>query len=276
MLDRPGFDRLLNSPQVRILLQDLLIEGDLQRTFPEVHALVGFGGADQGHKDLWEHTKQVVYQCSTEVITRWAALFHDVGKIHCLKRTESGISFHHHEVVSAKLFRQAAARTKFFSVIETKRIACLIEYLGYVESYDSSWTDSAIRRLRHTVQDSFIGLIDLARADITTRYESKRQAHHRRIQELYDRSEAIRRSDAVKPMLPTGLGTAIIQNLGIQPSPALGKILASLKEAVQAGDLPWPPTITQAIEYTRSCILPASSPPATLETLPSTEDPLIL
>lgn len=274
MLDRQGFDRVLLNSQVRILLQDLLIEGDLQLTFPEVHALVGFGGVDQGHKDLWEHTKQVVYQCSTEVLIRWAALFHDVGKIHCFKKTEAGISFHHHEVISARLFRQAAARTRFFTVPEARYIAQLIEYLGYVESYDSTWTDSAIRRLQHTVQDTFADLISLSRADITTRHESKRLAHRRRIQELWDRAEDIRRSDAIVPMLPKGMGTALTESLGIPPSPALGKVMESLKRAVQTGDLPWPPTIEQALEYAKVCTLPASSRPAIPETSPSTEDPL--
>jgi poly(A) polymerase len=261
------------DPQVRSLLEDLLVDGELQRTFPEVHAMVGFGGGEQGHKDLWGHTKQVVFQCPYDLILRWAALFHDVGKIRCFARHNDEVSFHGHEVAGARLFRQAAARTQLFNARETGDIFLLIGNLGYVEAYDSGWTDNAVRRLRNAVVDHFDNLISLSRADITTRHDHKRVAHHTRIQELKNRADAILKADSATPMLPRDLGIALQNSLGITPSPLLGKVIAAIKAAVAAGDLPWPPTIDQAVEHAKTvCISQISAPLTTPEILLSTED----
>ena len=273
MLPKSEFDRILMSPQVRSMLEELLIDGELQRTFPEVHAMVGFGGGEQGHKDLWGHTKQVVYQCPYDLTIRWAALFHDVGKIQCFVRNNDGVSFHGHEIAGARLFSRAASRTRLFKAQEVGDIYLLIGTLGYVESYESEWTDSAVRRLRNSVADCFDSLLSLSRADITTRHDHKRVAHHTRIQELKDRADSILKADSATPMLPRDLGTALQRDLGIAPSPLLGKIVAAIKAAVAAGDLPWPPTIEQAVEHAKTvCIPQISAPPTTPETLPPTED----
>ncbi len=98
LLDRDVFDQL----------ETLRSDGTIPLMFPEIEALVGFGGEDSGHKDLWEHTKLVVGQTKSQVLLRWAALFHDVGKPRCFTKNAQGkISFHHHESVSAKLFAKA-------------------------------------------------------------------------------------------------------------------------------------------------------------------------
>jgi poly(A) polymerase len=269
MISRSKLDKLLWSFDVKDYLQELVVDGELQRVFPEVHAMVGFGGVEQGHKDLWEHTKQVVHQCPREHIIRWAALFHDVGKVQCFTRNSEGeVSFHHHEVVSARLFRQAARRTQLFNVRETSTISFIIENLGYLEAYESSWTDSAVRRLYNTLGGAnFEMLLSLSRADITTKHESKRQAHHSRIKELEVRAKVIQKADSITPMLPSGLGEDISRAFGIPPSPTLGKIMNRLREAVKGGELPWPPTVEEALEYVRTkCIFPKSEPPAIPET----------
>ena len=115
ILSKQTLDGLLLSRNVIDNLEGLQTGGTLLVMFPEVQALVGFGGDDSGHKDLWGHTKQVVSQCVPKANVRWAALFHDVGKVKCFRRIEGVVSFHGHEAVSAKLFKRAAERTNIFS-----------------------------------------------------------------------------------------------------------------------------------------------------------------
>ena len=210
--------------------------GLLDEIYPEVAAMVGFGGAKQGHKDLWWHTKLVVEQCVQRREVRWAALFHDVGKVPTFSRDGGKVSFHGHEVVSARLFDKAARRTGVEDAFR-KHVRFLIRHLGHVESYQHDWTDSAVRRLHRDTKLHWGDLLALARADITTKHADKRRRHHSRMKELADRAEAIAKKDAELPLLPKGLGTVLIQELGITPGPGLGRLMKELEAAVKSGDV---------------------------------------
>jgi poly(A) polymerase len=217
-------------------LEQLHELGLLSAIFPEVAAMVGFGGGKQGHKDLWWHTKLVVEQCIKRRPVRWAALFHDVGKVPTFSREGGKVSFHGHELVSARLFDQAARRIELEAGFR-KHVRFLIRHLGHVESYESEWTDSAVRRLHRDTAEHFDDLLALARADITTKHGDKRRRHHERVKELADRAAEIAQKDAELPWLPKGLGTALIRELGIAAGPGLGRLMKALEAAAQAGDV---------------------------------------
>lgn len=217
-------------------LEQLAELGLLGEIFPEVQAMVGFGGQKQGHKDLWWHTKLVVEQTVARREVRWAALFHDVGKVPTFSREGGKVSFHGHEVVSARLFDKAAKRAGLDSDFR-KHVRFLVRHLGHVESYDPDWTDSAVRRLHRDTQRHFDDLLALARADITTKHADKRRRHHARMKELSDRAIAIAKKDAELPLLPKGLGTVLIAELGITPGPGLGQLMKELQAAVRRGEV---------------------------------------
>lgn len=235
---RTRIDHILLDPNVYEELETLRSDGTIPLVFPEIEAMVGFGGEDSGHKDLWEHTKLVVGQTKRQVILRWAALFHDVGKPRCFAKDAAGkISFHHHEAMSAKLFVKAAERNQLFTKDESKEIKFLIYNLGHVEAYELDWLDSAVRRLHRLAGEHFDSLLAIARADITTRHAHKRQAHHERMKSLRERAEELARLDAIPAALPSGLGARITQEFGIPPSPTLGMLMAALKALVEAGKI---------------------------------------
>jgi putative nucleotidyltransferase with HDIG domain len=257
-MKRKDFDRILLSFSVKSDLQDLLIDGDLQRTFPEVHAMVGFGGGDQGHKDLWDHTLRVVEQAQKEgssneevLLLVWSALFHDIGKVQCFRRIEGTVTFHNHETVSARLFKQITKRVPFFTTKEVETISFVLENLGYVEAYEGSWTDSAVRRLYKALGEHFDLIISLSKADTTTRNEAKKMALKAKLESLRSRAKALVKADAITPMLPTGLGNAISSTFGIPPSREIGVLMETLKGAVSDGILSWPPTTKEALDYLR-------------------------
>lgn len=218
-------------------LELLLDTGVLEQVYPEVTAMVGFGGEGHGHKDLWWHTKTVVAQAKGRRPVRWAALFHDVGKVPTFSRAKGKVTFHGHEIVSARLFDKAARRTGLADDFR-KHVRFLVRHLGRIEAYESDWTDSAVRRLFRDCERHFDDLLLLAGADITTKHADKRRAHRTRMMELSDRAVAIAEADASEPPLPKGLGTLVIEHLALDPGPEVGRIMAELAAAVEAGELP--------------------------------------
>ncbi len=230
-------DRVLMSDDPEQQLEQLMTAGILSASFPEVAAMVGFGGDGQGHKDLWGHTKKVVAQTVSERAVRWAALFHDVGKVPTFSRDTGKVTFHGHEVVSARMFDKAARRTEMEREFR-KRVRFLVRHLGHVEAYSVDWTDSAVRRLHRDMGEHFAELVKLARADITTKHADKRRRHRERMDELVERARVIAEADSKLPLLPKGLGTEIIRELGLAPGPRVGEIMAELEQAVERGDVP--------------------------------------
>ncbi|MEM9691902.1 MAG: HD domain-containing protein [Myxococcota bacterium] len=218
-------------------LEMLQQTGTLAHLYPEVHAMVGFGGGQSGHKDLWWHTKLVVAQTIERPEVRWAALFHDVGKVPTFSREKGKVTFHGHEMMSARLFDKAARRTGLPSAFR-KHVRDLVRHLGQVESYESHWTDSAVRRLHKQLAPVWDDVVALACADITTKHAHKRRAHQKRMRELDERAKAIAEADASLPLLPKGLGRVIIEALELTPGPEVGRVMKKLEAAVEAGTCP--------------------------------------
>jgi poly(A) polymerase len=249
-MDRKQFQEIILSSDVDVRLERLQVDGVLSQLFPEVQAMVGFGGGDTGHKDLWGHTKQVVAQCVKQPVeVRWAALFHDVGKVKCFKVINGEVTFRHHEAASAQLFEAASMRTGFFDAQETHDIKSIIANLGYVEGYIREWTDSAVRRVHRETGIYFLACIDLSRADITTKYAAKRLAHHERIKELHDRAMELARLDARLPALPKGLGRVLGERFNLNPVVDLGPLMTKLKAAVEDGLLERSSSVETILEF---------------------------
>jgi poly(A) polymerase len=215
-------------------LEVLQASGLLREVLPEVQSMVGFGGHGQGHKDLWAHVKLVVKQAAPVSSVRWAALFHDVGKVSTLSQ-DGKVSFHKHEFVSARLFTQAMKRTRLLDHDTFTDAHGIVRNLGLLEAYAPNWTDSAVRRLIKDLGEHFDRTLLLARADITTKHAHKRERNDRRLDELTQRAAAIKAQDAVIPPLPKGLGDALMAAFGIPPSKRLGDIKTALEKAVAEG-----------------------------------------
>lgn len=245
------WDKVMLGESVSDDLKRLQDERILNEDFPEVQVIVGFGGLEEGHKDLWSHTCMVVEQTPPKLEVRWAALFHDVGKVQCFRRIRGEIQFHGHEIVSARQFLTAAKRRKWDKT-QRDTICFLVRHLGHIEEYDSSWTDSAIRRLGVIAGEHLQDLVSLARADITTKHAYKRRAHRAKMDELEERLAYVKELDSRVPALVTGLGIVLTQELGIPPSKALGDLMKSLTAAVECGELARQAEPSVILEYIRT------------------------
>jgi len=233
---RRALDAVLLTERPDRGLDVLLRGGLLDVLLPEVHALVGFGEGIR-HKDVWMHTRAVVRRSPPRLPLRWAALLHDIGKVPT-RRFESGgqVTFIGHPEAGARMLRKIGRRLPFDDR-EFERIRFLIAAHLRPAAYDGTWTDSAVRRFARDAGERLEDLLDLARADITSKYEEKVRRGLRQIDLLAERIRAVVESDARVPPLPKGLGTALIERLGIEPGPGLGRLMRRLMELVEAGEL---------------------------------------
>ncbi|MBU1240072.1 HD domain-containing protein [Myxococcota bacterium] len=240
-----GKEHLLRSLLDKILLFDdpgpslewLKNTGIMEHLLPELFATVNLSDeSERRHKHVWDHTKQVVAQSPPDLIVRYAALFHDIGKVKTREFNETGkVTFYGHDIVGAGMFR-AIARRLGLEKDKAKILYALIKYHLRPGQYEASWTDSAVRRMGKEVgEDLWERLLDLGRADITSKRPGKREAAIRHIDELQQRLFAIREEDSRVPPLPKGLGNLIMEKAGIPPGPRLGAIIRWLEAQVEAG-----------------------------------------
>jgi poly(A) polymerase len=235
---RLHLDRMLLGRYTQEGLDALHKVGVLEVWMPEVFALIGFGDGEWRHKDVWKHTKQVVWQSVPRIEVRWGALLHDIGKVKTRKIEPSGeVHFFGHSEVGAAMFRKRVGKRLGFSGELYERVHYLILYHLRASQYDGSWTDSAVRRFSREMGDGLTDLLDLSRADITTKRPERRKKGLRQISELGDRIEKLIADDARLPPLSKGIGNAIMAHFGLPPSRRVGELKRLLEAEIAQGTL---------------------------------------
>ncbi len=182
------------------------------------------------HKDVYEHTLTVLEQAialeddDADFVLRFAAVMHDVGKPKTRRfEPDGGVSFHHHEVVGAKLTR-ARMRTLKFDRQTTDDVSRLVELHLRFHGYGTGeWTDSAVRRYVRDAGPLLDQLNKLTRADCTTRNRRRAEALWRSYDDLEARIAALQEQEALDAIRPDLDGNEIMQSLGIKPGPLVGR-----------------------------------------------------
>jgi poly(A) polymerase len=250
---RASFDAILLSKRPDVGLDALLAIGALDAILPEISAMVGFGDGEWKHKDVWLHTKQVVKQSVPRLEVRWGALLHDIGKLRTRRIDESGgVTFYGHSEVGARMFERKVADRLGFEGELRDRVHFLILHHLRPGQYKESWTDAAVRRFYKQMDGGLTDLLDLGRADITTKRAERRRRGVRQISLLKKRIEGIRDEDGKLPPLPKGLGTRLISDLGVPPSRRLGDLVRALEVDVENGLIEARQDIDYYVEYVRA------------------------
>jgi poly(A) polymerase len=241
----------LPAPQIRAAIESVIMArsldvglqwmhdaGVLAALLPELEATVDFSQeAGRRHKDVWEHTKQVVVQSVPNPLVRWAALLHDVGKVPTRVMLPDGkVTFHRHAEIGARMWDPIARRLGFDKQ-ERQKIRFLVLHHLRANAYEPGWTDAAVRRFDHEMGENLEDLLHLSRADVTSRRPGRRQEAVANIHALKERILAIRELDARVPPLPPGLGNTIMQTFGLPPSKRIGDLRKLCEEAVERGEL---------------------------------------
>ncbi len=220
---------------------DLMVETGLaEHVLPELPALKLTQDEHKQHKDVYWHSLKVLQNAvnlererglEPSLELRWAALMHDVGKPDTREFTDSGaVTFHHHEVVGAKLTRRRLRKLKY-SKQHVQDIGQLVFLHMRFHGYgDGAWTDSAVRRYVNDAGELLPTLHLLVRADCTTRNRRRAQA----LKETYDglerRIEELQEKEDLAAVRPDLDGNEIMQILDLSPGPEVGKAWAYLKE----------------------------------------------
>jgi poly(A) polymerase len=247
---REHMDRLLTSKHPEPGLDAVESVGCLDAWLPEVAAMVGFGDNEWRHKDVWLHTKQVVKQSVPRVEVRWGALLHDIGKPKTRRIDDNGnVTFHGHAEVGAAMFRKRVADRLGFEEAQRERVHFLILHHLRAAQYDEDWTDAAVRRFYKQMTEGLRDLLDLSRADITTKRPEKRRRGVRQISLLAKRIRDLQEEDNKVAPLPKGLGTVIMKELGVPPSKRLGDLMKRLTAAAEDGEIEGQQPAEYYIEY---------------------------
>jgi poly(A) polymerase len=235
---RAAVESVIMARSLEVGLQWMHDAGVLGVLLPELEATVDFSQeAGRRHKDVWEHTKQVVMQSVPNPLVRWAALLHDIGKVPTRVMLPDGkVTFHRHAEIGARMWEPIARRLGFDKAMR-QQIRFLVMHHLRANAYAPSWTDAAVRRFDHEMGEHLDDLLDLSRADVTSRRPGRRQEAVRNIHALKERILAIRELDARVPPLPPGLGNAIMEAFGLPPSKRIGDLRKLCEDAVERGEL---------------------------------------
>jgi poly(A) polymerase len=218
------------------------------------------------HKDVWAHTKQVVRQTVGRPLVRWAALLHDVGKVPTRTFTDEGVHFHGHAEVGARMFDKIHTRFAF-ARDERQTIRFLVKHHLRTNQYSDQWTDSAVRRFHREMFAHMTDLLDLSRADITSKRPGRRKQLLEQISALADRVQLLAEADAKLPPLPSGVGNAIMAAFEIAPSRLIGDLKRALEQAIERGDLEARREDAYYVAYIARLGLVPNVPPEKLEAL---------
>ncbi|GAA2495192.1 CCA tRNA nucleotidyltransferase [Winogradskya humida] len=235
---RDEFTKLLSGADPVGGLRLLVDTGLADRFLPELTGLKLEIDEHAQHKDVYEHTLIVVANAvrlegdaGPDFILRMAALMHDVGKPATKAVGRDGrVSFHHHEVVGARLTKQRMRAMKFPKDVTSEVVQLVALHLRFYGYGRGEWTDSAVRRYVTDAAELLPRLHKLTRSDCTTRNKRKAaglSADYDALEERIARIEAEEDLARVRPDLD---GNAIMELLGVPPGPIVGQAWRYLKE----------------------------------------------
>ncbi|MEO3751713.1 CCA tRNA nucleotidyltransferase [Streptomyces sp. B6B3] len=234
---RDELNKLVLSDRPRRGITLLVETGLAERVLPEVPALRLERDEHHRHKDVYEHSLTVLEQAMAledggpDLVLRLAALLHDIGKPRTRRFEKDGrVSFHHHEVVGAKMARQRMLKLKYPNEI-TRDVVRLIELHLRFHGYGTGeWTDSAVRRYVRDAGPLLDRLHRLTRSDCTTRNKRKAQALSRAYDGLEERIARLKEQEELDSIRPDLNGNDIMRILDIGPGPRVGQAYRHLLE----------------------------------------------
>jgi poly(A) polymerase len=226
---RTEFDKLMTGDNVTVALELLIDSGLAVEFIPEIPALAVEQDPVHRHKDVLAHTIAVVGKTHPRLRLRLAALFHDIGKPATREYAKGGISFHHHEVVGARMTRRRMKELRYPKDL-TEETANLVFLHMRPHTFKMGWTDAAVRRYVRDAGPLLEDLNELVRSDVTTRNARRARTISRRIDELEERIVELRQREELDALRPPIDGNDVMQYLDLKPSRTVGDIMDMLLE----------------------------------------------
>ena len=226
---RDELSKLLTAPSPSAALEGLVDSGLADHFIPELPRLAMEQDPHHHHKDVLAHTLAVVDKASPDLTLRLAALLHDIGKPDTREFGRGGASFHHHEVVGARM-----ARARLRALRYPKEVVDDVSELVYLHlrphTLKMGWTDSAVRRYVRDAGHLLDKLNELVRCDVTTANERREKAIQNRIDDLESRIAELSAREELARLRPPIDGNQVMEYLGIEPGPKVGEVMRLLLE----------------------------------------------
>ena len=229
---RDEFVKLIMSENPRIGIALLVDTGLADYVLPEIPKLKLEIDEHHHHKDVYEHTLKVLEQAISleerlggpNLVIRLAALLHDIGKPKTRELIPGGgVSFHHHEVVGARMAKERLKTLRFSNDVVDDVSSLVFLHLRFHGYGTGEWTDSAVRRYIRDAEHQLIHLHVLTRADCTTRNQRKAESLAKTYDSLEERILKLMEEEELEKIRPDLDGLEIMAILGISPSPVVGR-----------------------------------------------------
>ena len=229
---RDEFVKLIMSENPRIGIALLVDTGLADFVIPEIPKLKLEIDEHHHHKDVYEHTLKVLEQAISleerlngpNLVIRLAALLHDIGKPKTRELIPGGgVSFHHHEVVGARMAKERLKTLRFSNDVVDDVSSLVFLHLRFHGYGTGEWTDSAVRRYIRDAEHQLDHLHVLTRADCTTRNQRKAESLAQTYDSLEERILKLMAEEELEKIRPDLDGLEIMAILEISPSPIVGR-----------------------------------------------------
>lgn len=208
-------------------LWQLVRSGWADKHLPELPALKLEQHPTLKHKDILAHTIKVTAQAPARLRVRLAALFHDIGKPDTREFSSDNVTFRNHEAVGAKMTRKRMTKLGYDRQM-VDDVAHMVDMSGRFKGYDAGWTDSAVRRYARDMGPLLTDMLDLVRADCTSRHEHKVKALHASVDRFETHMKRLEAEEAAAALRAEIDGDRVMQHLGLSPGPEVGEAMRYL------------------------------------------------
>ncbi len=207
----------------------LLIEtGLMEFIIPELLEGTDFDQPKHHHFPVLEHNIRSLAQTpSDDPLVRLASLLHDVGKPKSARGQGAARTFHGHEVIGARQTKRIMERLRF-SKADTDRVVNLVRNHMFLFQFET--TDKAVRRIIRRVGPENVA--DLVALRVGDRLGSGCRIGYNKKLQLFEERVVEVQKDPIDTRLLAINGHDLMQGLGIEPGPVIGRIMDQLLEEV--------------------------------------------
>jgi poly(A) polymerase len=234
---RDEFSKLLVAERVHDGLELLDTTRLFARILPELEAGKGMQQGGWHSHDVFGHALLAASLAPADLVTRLAALLHDVGKPAVHELRDGKPTFIGHQDVGATMAGPALRRLRYPGEVIDAVTRLIRLHMRPIQYDPQGWEDKAVRRLVRDAGDQLDRLLALARADM-------RASHYPDVKKIDDLEARVERLDAeaIAAIRSPLTGEDLMTRTGRPAGPWIKRVKSALEDAIVDGTLEAGPT----------------------------------